>query len=420
MFIIDILRTTFYLFIEMAPYLMLGLVFVGLLNLFFTKDLIVRHIGKKDFLSVFKAAMFGVPLPLCSCGVIPSAVYMSKNGASRPAVVSFLISTPQTGIDSIIATYGMLGPVMAVFRPVAALIMGIAGGLAVKIANFKDEEKNDTPLIAVDEYEPSNSSGKFSRYFDKLVRYPFMEFLDDISTQFIVGLFIAGLITFFIPENFFSGSIISNGIVGMLVLIAIGIPMYVCATASIPIAISLIMKGFSPGVAFVFLAAGPATNAASIAVLSKVLGKKTTIMFILVISVLSMVFGLLLDWIFVAWNINIHTQMTHIHSHDMSQTGIFQWIISGIFLILLLLSVYRKYIGPKFLKKRIMDSNKIKVNIQGMTCNHCVMNVQKAIQNTEGVEKVEVSLPDNAAYVEGKFDMSKLAKNVENIGYKVI
>lgn len=406
----------------MAPYLMFGLVFVGLLNLYMTKDLVVKHIGKNNFLSIFKAALFGVPLPLCSCGVVPSAVYMSKNGASKPATVSFLISTPQTGIDSIIATYGMLGPIFAVFRPIAAFIMGIAGGLATKFLDKKGIQQEpkmmEFPVFAPKEIKNANY------YFQKGLVYPFVEFLDDITSQFLVGLLIAGLITYFIPEDFFAGSILGNGILGMLVMVAIGIPMYVCATASIPIAISLIMKGFSPGIAFVFLAAGPATNAASISILMNSLGRKATFIFVGSISLFSILFGLILDKIFLWTGINPHLQMNHIHQHGMESFGFWHYTIGGIFLILILMSVYRKFFSKyfnKLLKKKDnmkMDSS-TKVIIEGMTCNHCVMNVKNAINST-GVTRVNVVLADNAAYIEGPFDAEKIKEAVENMGYKYV
>lgn len=422
MFIIDILKVSVQLFFEMAPYLMFGLVFVGLLNLFMTKDLVVKHIGKNNFLSIFKAALFGVPLPLCSCGVVPSAVYMSKNGASKPSTVSFLISTPQTGIDSIIATYGMLGPIFAIFRPIAAFIMGIAGGLATKYFDKSALEQQpktmDFPIF-------TPKVKKDSKYYvQKGLVYPFMEFLDDISSQFLVGLLIAGLITYLIPEDFFAGSILGNGILGMLVMVAIGIPMYVCATASIPIAISLMMKGFSPGVAFVFLAAGPATNAASLAVLMNSLGKKTTFIFVGAISILSIVFGLILDRIFIWGNINPHLYMSHNHQHGMASFGFFEYAIGGIFLILILMSVYRKFFSKYFnklfnKKENINMDSQTKILIDGMTCNHCVMNVTNAINST-GVKNVNVVLQDGAAYIEGPFNADKVKEAVENMGYKYI
>ena len=421
MFIVDILIATFYLFVEMAPYLMLSLFFVGLLNLFITKDMIAKHIGDNNFKSVFKAALFGIPLPLCSCGVIPTSVYMAKNGASKPAVVSFLTATPQTGIDSILATYGMMGPVIAVFRPFAALFMGIINGISVRLLNFKEGEVKPDHKISLESYTlAANPKKNMKYYYQKMVEYPFIEFLDDISSQFIVGLFIAGIITYAIPEDFFSGSIISSGFAGMLVLILISIPMYVCATASIPIAVSLMLKGFSPGVAFVFLAAGPATNAASLSVIAKVLGKKTTTVYVAMIAVLSMLFGLMLDWIFMLMAVDPLTQITTVGTHRMEHFSPFQWVISGIFFILLLMSVYRKFIQPKIQGKVIMANEKRKINIEGMTCNHCVMNVRKAIESTPGVAAVDVSLPENAAFVEGDFDFVTLKKNVEEMGYKIV
>lgn len=417
MFIIDILKVSVQLFFEMAPYLMFGLVFVGLLNLFMTKEIVTKHIGKNNFLSILKAALFGVPLPLCSCGVIPSAVYMSKNGASKPATVSFLISTPQTGIDSIIATYGMLGPIFAIFRPIAAFIMGIAGGLATKSFDKSAIEQQpktmDFPLFTPKEKKDSKY------YFQKGIIYPFVEFLDDISSQFLVGLLIAGLITYLIPEDFFAGSILGNGILGMLLMVAIGIPMYVCATASIPIAISLMMKGFSPGVAFVFLAAGPATNAASLTVLLNTLGKKTTFIFVGSISLLAILFGLILDRIFIWGNLNPHLYMSHNHQHGLAGFGILEYSIGGIFLILILMSVYRKFFSKYFIKKDEKMDSQTKVLIDGMTCNHCVMNVRNAINST-GVESVDVNLNENAAYITGNFDAEKIKNAVENIGYKFV
>jgi len=419
-FAVDILITTFYLFLGMAPYLMLGLLFVGLLNLFITKDMIAKHIGDNSFASVFKAALFGIPLPLCSCGVIPTSIYMAKNGASKPAVVSFLTATPQTGIDSILATYGMMGPVIAVFRPFAALLMGIVNGIAVRIFNFKEAEVKPDNKISLDSYTlAANPKKNFQYYYKKMVEYPFIEFLDDISSQFIVGLFIAGIITYSIPEDFFSDSIVSQGFLGMLVLIVISIPMYVCATASIPIAVSLMLKGFSPGVAFVFLAAGPATNAASLSMIAKVLGKKTTAAYVLMIAFLSIMFGLLLDWIFSLLDIDPLSQISA-GAHQMQHFSPFQWIVSGIFLILLMMSVYRRFIQPRINRDKIVFGKKQKILIEGMTCNHCVMNVRKAIEATPGVDTVEVVLPDNLAYVEGDYNFDELKKNVEEMGYKVI
>lgn len=423
MFIIEILKETLELFLDMAPYLMIGLFFVGLLNIFFSKDLIAKHIGNSNFASIFKAALFGIPLPLCSCGVVPSSVYMAKNGASKSAVVSFLIATPQTGIDSMIATYGMMGWIFAIFRPIAALIMGIVGGTAIKL--FKTDEPNKS-IASFKQYEVSedncsddNPTGKKENKFNKMFRYSFVEFLDDISMQFVIGLFISGIIAYLIPDQYLKNTSINSGLAGMFIMILVGVPMYVCATASIPIAVTLMLKGFSPGVAFVFLAVGPATNAASFTIIMNVLGKKTAVLYVAMISITAIIFGLLLDKLFIVLNTNPVSMIKQMNEHDMLFNNGVKWIIGGVFFILIIMSFYRKFLKDKFkIKEEKMDSKTIKID--GMSCNHCVMNVKKAISSVKGVEDVDVSLQDNAAYIKGEFDLSIVEKSIEDVGYNVI
>jgi hypothetical protein len=409
------------LFLEMGPYILLGLFFVGALNLLVSKDLITKHIGSNSFMSVLKAAMFGVPLPLCSCGVVPTAVYMSKNGASKGATISFLISTPQTGIDSILATYGMMGLVFAIYRPFAALVMGVVGGIAVHVfdkGEFKNPEMKPK-FIPMDQFKPMPRKS-FSQRFRQTLNYSLVEFFDDISTQFVFGLIVAGLISYFIPADFFENTSVSNGILGMLLMMAVGIPMYVCATASIPIALTLMMKGVSPGVAFVFLVTGPATNAASLTILMKTLGKKVTAIYLLVIMLSSIGFGYLLDFIFNTFTSGYSEEMHH-HLHQSSWlTDEVKIVIGIIFLIMIIMSFNRKYFAKYFRKKEVIMPETTKVNIDGMTCNHCVMNVRKTIEKLPGVESVDVKLDENAAYIKGKFDMKQLIKDIDDVGYKVV
>lgn len=425
MFLLDIFDEIYDLFFEMAPYIMLGLVFVGILKMYFSKDLIIRHVGKNDFKSVLKAAIFGIPLPLCSCGVVPTAVYMAKNGASRGSVVSFLISTPQTGIDSIIATYGMMGWVFAIFRPFAALLMGVFGGLTIKLFDkAKDEPPNERAIHSSKNKTTSSQTpqGPLSARFKAAVKYSFTEFLDDISVQFTVGLIIAGLIAYFLPDGFFADSAFSGGFLGMALMIAVGIPMYICATASIPIALTLMMKGLSPGVAFVFLAVGPATNIASITVLSKALGKKITGVYLLTIAVSAIAMGYLLDFIFSLFPGGYdfaHCHVDHVHSSAGIINKEIELVIGLIFLILLMLSIYRKKIAPLFLKREIkMTNNDKTISIEGMTCNHCVQNVQSAIVKVTGVESVVVDLAGKSAVVKGSFSSDDVIGAIENVGYK--
>lgn len=421
-----VLWEIFLLFLEMAPYLLLGLIFVALLNYFVTKDLIIKQVGKRNFWSVFKAALIGVPLPLCSCGVVPTATYLKKNGGSNGATISFLISTPQTGIDSILATYGMMGWVFAIYRPVIALIMGIIGGLTVHFFDKEEQVIKNTKsalpkFININHFEKKKKDSIKDK-FRKTMNYSFVEFVDDIAPQFIVGLVIAGLISYFIPADFIASIGLNNGLLAMIVMSAVGIPMYVCATASIPIALTLMSKGFSPGTAFVFLVTGPATNAASISIINKSIGKKLTTVYLTTIIVLSIIFGLLLDWLFLTFGLTLSEHIFH-HQHNHSDGLIGLWIKYGaslIFGVLLIASLYRLYLKKYFVKSKIANDGKIKLNISGMTCNHCVATVSKTLEQIKGIEEFNVSLVDNAAYIKGNFDKDLLKKELESVGYKII
>ncbi len=210
----------------------------------------------------------------------------------------------------------------------------------------------------------------------------------------------------------------NNGIAGMLLMILVGVPMYVCATASIPIAVTLMMKGFSPGVAFVFLAVGPATNAASFTILLKTLGKKISIVYIAVISITAILFGLLLDKIFIYFDINVHSMMSHAHNHEGMISLELKWIIGSTFFVLLIASLYRKLILSKIRKKeKSVESKTIK--IEGISCNHCVMNVKKAISGVIGVTEVDVNLVQGEAYVKGNFDLNAVNSAITDVGYSV-
>jgi len=327
--IYGILKEIFLLFIDMSPYIVLGMLLAGILSVLISRETVSRHIGSHTISSILKASLFGVPLPLCSCGVIPATVYLKRSGASHSAAMAFLISTPQTGIDSVIATYGLMGPFFAVFRPVSALATGVWGGILSLLFDRDGVEPEagkggemtgqaDVCSGSTENGEDENascsscccSSGKqaeasccspsagFSGIKNKLkgiYDFAFIEFMDDIALQFVIGIFIAGIISFIIPDNFFQDTVFSGGISGMILMIIIGIPIYVCSTTSIPIALALLAKGISPGAAYVFLIAGPATNAASLSVILKVLGKKQTLIYLVSIISGSLASGAVID-----------------------------------------------------------------------------------------------------------------------------
>ena len=352
------------LFIDMAPYLLVGLIFVGVLHVFVKKEFVTKHIGNNNISSIIKASLLGVPLPICSCGVVPMAIQLKRNGASNGAVISFLISTPQTGVDSIIATYGLLGLPFAIFRPFAALISGVVGGVLINIFVKKDldfSNNDDSSCSSCSDHNKSNvhthdNVRKEKNIYGKIVdvfNYAFGEFLDDISIHFLLGLIVATLIATIIPDDFFVNIGVNNGLISMLIMIAIGLPMYICSTSSIPIAIVLLLKGFSPGAAFVFLFVGPVTNAASIAVLSKTLGKKVTGIYLVVVSLIAIIFGYLLNYIFEVLNLNIQL-MNIINNTNDNGNNIIVLLLSAVFLILFIRSLINS-----LLKKLKRNNRKI-------------------------------------------------------------
>ncbi len=342
------------LFVDMSFYIVIGLLCTGILHAFVKKDVVLKHIGKKSTASVIKASVLGVPLPLCSCGVVPTAIYLGKSGGSKGAVVSFLTSTPQTGVDSIIATYGMMGPLFAIYRAVAAFISGIVSGIATNIFCRNDkveitQHKSSCGCSCEGESDGCSTASEpnenitFIAKLKKVFSYGFGEFLDEIALHFVIGLLIAAVISTVIPEQWLAN--FTNPIISMLLMLLIGIPMYICSTASIPIALSLIMKGLSPGAAFVFLFAGPVTNIASLTILSKSLGKKILAIYLASAAVCSIIFGLLLDYIITTFGytgLDKTVADSHEHGHPLYMT-----IVAILFGILVLVSLVKTYIIKK-------------------------------------------------------------------------
>lgn len=285
---------------EMSPYLLFGFLIAGILSVLILPEVVEKHLGQKGLLSVIKAALIGIPLPLCSCSVIPIAASLKKSGASNGATISFLISTPQNGVDSIMVLFALLGPVFAVFVPVVTFVSGIIGGILVNLFG-----SDKTIIIESDHSECSDDCCPKRSPKNKILQalhYGYVTMPKDIGKALLVGLLIAGVISAIVPKDFFAG-LFGNGIGSMLVMLLISIPLYVCATASIPVAAALILKGITPGAALVFLMAGPATNAATIATIWKIMGKKTAIIYLLTMATTALLSGIILDGIFKINNI---------------------------------------------------------------------------------------------------------------------
>lgn len=289
---------------EMSPYLLFGFFVAGLLSVFISQKTVEKHLGKRSMGSLVKASLVGVPLPLCSCGVIPVAMSLRKHGASKGAVISFLLSTPQTGVDSIFVTLSLLGPLFAIFRPIVAFVVGIFGGFMVDVVDDKDDQAK---VQRQDSYYDPNLKSKKSKLKAGL-KYGFLTLPADIGKAMLLGILVAAFISAIVPDGYFAEKL-GTGIFAMVVMMLIGVPVYVCAAASVPVAAALILKGLTPGAAFVFLMTGPATNAASFITIWKVMGKRTAITYLLVVAVTALIAGVLLDQIMGGTDFQVSSKM---------------------------------------------------------------------------------------------------------------
>ncbi len=308
-FVFDCLAAAWVVFVESSLYMLFGFFIAGILYVFLKPEKVARYFGGRGLRPVVLSALAGIPIPLCSCGVIPAAAGLKKQGASRSATLSFLISTPETGMDSIPLTYALIDPLMAVMRPVAAFFTAVVAGVSESLFGRKDTEAaaNAQPPVdppAVQELQVSRRLPvqPLLKRVSGGMRYAFGELLGDIGPWFIFGVLLAGLIITMVPDDLISGYL-GNPLLAMLVMLIAGIPMYVCATSSTPIAAALILKGLNPGAALVFLLAGPATNVATLSMVSGLLGKRSLVIYLSAIVLCSFAMGLLADFLYAAFQI---------------------------------------------------------------------------------------------------------------------
>lgn len=397
---------------EMSPYLLLGFLLAGLMHAFIPGRYYTRFLSKPTLGSVINAAIFGIPLPLCSCGVIPTAMSLRKEGASRGAVTSFLIATPQTGIDSIIATFSLMGVPFAVIRPIAALITAVLGGWMVNtFVSLRDRrahrEMAEGTIVKTEETETCtchchchenkaesccpegdsddnhhhhhhsgehhhhsshhrhsshhhHSSSASCHCHDRKIpntiggkivealRYAFLDMMSDIGKWLVIGLVVAGLITIYVPDEVFT-IFKDNTMASMILVLIISIPMYLCATGSIPIAVVLMLKGLTPGAALVLLMAGPACNMASILVIRKGLGFRTLVIYILSIVIGAVFFGCLIDWLQYSGMIDFTSRVSQTMEIKEDGAGIIKWTSTIVLTLLLLFNLIFKPLGkPTF------------------------------------------------------------------------
>lgn len=314
-----ILEEMLAMYLDAAPWLIVGIVAAGLVHAYVPDGLLGRWLGGRGAWPVLKAAVLGAPLPLCSCGVLPAAVGLRREGASKGATVSFLIATPETGPDSVAVSYALLGPVMAVVRPIAAVLSAVFAGVLTLIATRGETDTAPNGIVEGETCSsgtccasscsttanPAAESGG-ARLWGGL-RYAFTDILDDIALWLAIGIVVAGVLAAVLPPQGLADY--GTGLPAMLVMLAVGVPLYVCATASTPIAAGLMAVGVSPGAALVFLLAGPATNIATLGVVGKDLGPRALTAYLLGIALSALALGWALDLGLAAANVDIQLQM---------------------------------------------------------------------------------------------------------------
>lgn len=422
---------------EMSPYLLLGFLLAGIMHAFVPHTLYSRYLSSRGFRSVLYAALLGIPLPLCSCGVIPTAMSLRREGASKGAAVSFLIATPQTGVDSIMATYSLLGLPFAVIRPLVALLTSLFGGWLVDCFDASPAAVTAPSASACADEVPAKG---FAARCRSALNYAFVEMMQDIGKWLMVGLVVAGLITVAVPDSFFA-LFAGNSLLSILFVLLFSIPMYLCATGSIPIAVALMLKGLTPGAALVLLMAGPASNAASILVINKVLGRRSMLLYLLAIVGGAVGFALAIDHLLPASWFAVSTLAAAPDCCAVTAPDYLGLTCTVLLLLLLVHAFVRQWTGKGECHCHEHDCHDQEAGdcrcgchhdhaheaeeearryrVEGMNCNHCRANVEKALRSVPGVTEAEVSLSAGEARVEGTYDEALLLRSVCELGFNI-
>lgn len=428
---------------EMSPYLLFGFLMAGILSVCISPEFIERHLGGRGFGPVWKGSLLGVPMPLCSCGVIPVAAAFRRHGASRAATTSFLLSTPQTGADNIFVIYGLLGLAFAIYSPIVALTTGLLGGLLVMLFDRSNHAGNSVEEKPIECHESCCSEQSLkTNVVRRALEYGLVTLPRDIGVPLLVGAVIAGAIGALASPNELK-PYLGRGVLSILLMIAVGIPIYVCSSASVPIAAGLIHLGASPGAALAFLIAGPASNAAAIATMWKLLGPRTVFLYLLTIAIAAVSAGLTLDWLQLTLQFNIPDLAQSCHDASGGWSHSF-WAV-------LLLAVLAFSFGTEFFRRRkgteevvdeeseqgesvfgrsplspsvhapsSRDDERIELAIDGMTCGHCSATVARALKECQGVKSVQIDLAAGRAVVHAHGAIiQELAAAVQSAGYRV-
>ncbi|MBQ7081421.1 MAG: SO_0444 family Cu/Zn efflux transporter [Fibrobacter sp.] len=487
--VITFIKEFITLFSEMAPFLLLGFLLAGILHVWVPNQVYVPKISKPNFKSVLWAALFGVPLPICSCGVIPTSIALRREGASKGASVSFLISTPATGVDSILATYSLLGLPFAILRPIAAFVTAMFGGVLTNIASrgesaevatakHKDSHKHhehehhdhdhdrehhhehcgcgDHEHCGCDvSMNSANMKKSFVQKVVETIEYGLVNMVGDVSKWLMIGLLLGALISAFVPNELFL-ALREYPILCMVCVLLLAMPMYTCATGSIPLALALVAKGITPGAALVLLMAGPATSIASMLVVGKAFGKRTLAAYLFSIAFGAMFFGFIVDTFFMDTFLSAMLPHGSAECHGHGALGVFDYVCAG---LLAAFMIYAKFAHKgcdghcgcgccdehdhcdcdhdhdeehehchcchEHDEEHDHDhhehhsepaSKTYRVN--GMSCSHCKSCVEKAAFALEGVVFAVANVAKKELVIEGSVDESALKTAIEEAGFE--
>lgn len=401
-FITDYLLALWAVLLELSPPLVGGLVLAGVIHLFLPAGFIHKTLSRRGLSSVFKSVMVGVPMPLCSCGVVPTALGLRKDGASNGATTAFLISTPQTGIDSILVSANFLGWPFALFKVITAFITGMIGG-------FIADHAEKPSAIA------ENHSGIYQqtpKTWREFWHYTVVDLYGAIEKWIIIGVLLAALITTLTPDNFFADLSITQGFTGMFVMLVISIPLYVCATGSVPIAASLVLAGMPLATALVFLMAGPATNIATIGAIYRTLGPRLLAVYLTTVIIMSIGFAILFESLFEEQII------VSMHQHSDQLLGTLSFILLAF--VTLWLYFDRNQQRKLKLQNFLENDMGITLDVDGMSCQHCVANVKKSLESLDGVNDATPDLDSGKVLINGDdLDNDILIQAITDAGYVV-
>ena len=386
---------------QLSPWLLLGMLISGLLHVLLPTGFIHRKLRGPS--GVLKAVALGVPLPLCSCGVVPAGIGLKRDGASDGASVGFLISTPQTGVDSIFISAAALGWPFALFKVVSAAVTGIVGGL------LADAVQPRTPKVADRQVA---AGGDTDRSLRGMLDHA-LEILRSIWIWLVMGVLVSAAIESYVPNSVFARIATWGSVPAALVALFISLPLYVCATASVPIAAALVNSGLPPGAALVFLMAGPATNVATIGAVYRTFGSRTLAVYLCTIVLGSIGFAITFDWLLLATTIE-----GPVHHHQ--NISWWQQVAATLLTVMIAwfaLDDLRRWLRGRR-EKATGQGPGFKISVSGMTCNNCVNRLEKTLHDTDGIDSAIVHLEPGQAIIHGTIDEDHLRQAIRQCGFR--